>query len=1674
MVHGDEQVNIGGARQRRLLALLVARSNTVASLDWLAEHLWADSERPGDYVAALRTYVSRLRSSLPEEIRAWLGTTPSGYRLAAPTGSVDIQLVESLRGRARHARESNDPLVALDLLDRALAWWQGAPFIELEDVVEVRPTIERLELDHLETMEERWEVSLALGRHTQITGELAGYTAEHGLRERGVRQYALALHRSGRTADGLRAIAIHRSRLVDESGLEPSAALVELESALLAGDDSLLILQPGRPLRGYRLLEEIGEGAFAIVWRAEQPSVGRDVAIKQIRSELATQPDFIRRFEAEAHLVAGIEHPHIVPLIDFWRDPDSAYLVFRWLRGGTLERRLDDGPLPLAEALLLAQQIGSALSSAHRSGVVHRDVKPANILFDDEGNAFLSDFGIALEIAESNGPEAALSPGSLAYASPEQQRGEKLGPQADVYSFGVVLSECLDTRETPTAITAVIAQATALDPTERFATIVDFVQALHAEGDARATPSDVKPATHVVLAKNPYMGLRAFDQGDDEQFFGRERLVSELVERLGSKSLESRCVVLVGPSGSGKSSVVRAGLLPAIRRGEVRDSADWFVSTMVPGVDPFKSLEAALLRVAVDPPTRLFEQLRDGPRGILRGVRRSLGRDDATVLIAIDQFEELFLGSAAEHANEFLDALTVALRDAESPLRVAITIRADFYDRPLAHPQFASVIKACAVEVTPLAPDELEQAIVEPAAIAGVEFEPGLVSTISAAMAGQETALPLLQYTLSELFDQRDDATITTAMYHELGGISGALAARAESIYTSVSAEQRSAVRRVFGRLTDPLSISADVRRRAPLSEFKSDDAAQLVLEDFGAARLLTFDRDRKTREPTVEVAHEALLRAWPRLVDWLREDRELLRSIAAVSGAASQWDSGGREPSDLYRGWRLHNASELYRSSPERFLELDSLFVRTSETKAGKDAAIEARRVTRLRQLVGAITVALIVALIAGSFAVRQSGRASDAVQEAQSRANEAELATLLSRSAVQVDRAPDLGLLLALEAHRREPSAATEQGVLNALGAPALASRTAAFEPLNDAECGTSTLSRDGATEYGVADGQLVSRSTQTGMVIDHGPAPSPCVRWLGDTELNQRVAVAGNDGRVWLGPLDGPWQVERALDRPVVLASRELTPANRILLQTNDAGVDDLVLLDGSTGETVGEVPGAGLVQVEVVASSDGTIIAVSGFNGSAEGLHVTVVADGVLGRELARIETEDVLTSLAIDVDAGELVAASQGSRSIRTFDLATGLLRFTVQPASPTPLVDGGMAVQADGSLVIVTDSQIEMLDRQLGPIGSPTPVDGVERARLRSDGALVTIDGDGRVVLVDPRSSAIVSQVWEVEALGEVILGEGMAAVVGEPAGTAQLINLSTGQRSQTTLVDASGEVVIAVAGWPYDNGIWTVGEGGLHYWKDGVQRTSLPLGDIPFTGTTFGERSALFVSEQIGFEEIHLVDLEDARVVVSIPAPFSRTAHPTADGGVHVFYRDGRLQTFDETGVPSDQFRIEQLDTTLLEIAPRSVLGSPISLDPSSGRIATPGVRGEALLIDPNLATVDVLPGVEDVSAMSFARDGQLLVISQERGMVSLWDLERGQLAGQVSTGGGTASVGLPWYDEETDSVWIAGSTQLTQIPLDPTAWIERACEVVDRQLTQAEWDQFVPGDEPLQSGCR
>ena len=751
----------------------------------------------------------------------------------------------------------------------------------------------------------------------------------------------------------------------------------------------------GRAIRGYALGERIGEGGMGVVYRATQPLVEREVALKIIRPQYADQPDFIRRFEAEAQLIARLEHPHIVPLYDYWREPGVAYLVMRLLRGGSVRDRLEKGPLPLELVDRLMEQITQALAASHRIGVIHRDLKPANILLDEDDNAYLSDFGIAKNLASlDNLTQADVVVGSPNYISPEQVRSDSISPQTDIYCLGVTLYELLtgtlpfqgptpilvmykhittplppmapQRTDLPAALDDVIGRATAKDPLERYpdaeAMLIAWRNALgnRAPGSARI-PAPTKLLTD---ADNPYKGLRAFTEGDAADFFGRDALVHQLLDRLGESGDLMRFLAVVGPSGCGKSSVVKAGLIPALRRGGLPGSEKWFMVELMPGAHPLEELEAALLRIAVNPPGSLISQLRENERGLLRAVNRCLPDDpDVELLLVIDQFEELFtlVPEEAERAH-LLGSLVTAILDERSRLRLVVTLRADFIDRPLNYVDFGEVLRQRMELVLPFTPDELEQAILGPAGRLGLEWEPGLEAEISHAVGDQPGALPLLQYALTGLFEQREGQRLTRKAYHAMGGVLGALGGRAEEIYRRLEPPAQNLARQVFLRLSTlgegvgDGTLSPDTRRRVLQAELETllgatgQTSASLgtVIDAFGKSRLLAFDRDPLTRGPTVEVAHEALLREWPRLRDWLSTSRSDVRLQRQLAAAAAEWEYMQREPGYLLSGPRLAQFEGWAVSTDVDLTQAERLYLEASLSRRRAEAAAETERQRR------------------------------------------------------------------------------------------------------------------------------------------------------------------------------------------------------------------------------------------------------------------------------------------------------------------------------------------------------------------------------------------------------------------------------------------------------------------------------------------------------------------------------------------------------------------------------------------------------------------------------------------------------------------------------------------------------------------------------------------------------
>ncbi|MFF1299514.1 MULTISPECIES: hypothetical protein [unclassified Streptomyces] len=463
-------------------------------------------------------------------------------------------------------------------------------------------------------------------------------------------------------------------------------------------------------------------------------------------------------------------------------------------------------------------------------------------------------------------------------------------------------------------------------------------------------------------AAAPYRGLTPFDTDDRELFFGRDGLVGELLRLVR----EHRFAVVFGASGSGKSSLLRAGLIPRLQQ-ESRDrernpdqgapvAAD---SPDSPGPPDAPSSSGAPVEVRVftpgERPAETYGHL----------LVPKEGAPESWVIV--DQFEEVFtLCHDRAERTRFVDLL-LAARNPDSRLRVLVSVRADFYARCAEQPELADALAHAGLLVGAMTADELREAVTRPATAAGLLVERELTARIVEEVLGRPGALPMLSHVLLETWRRRRGRLLTLAAYEAAGGVRGAIAASAEEVYGQLTPEQARSARQLLLRMVEPGQGGADTRRpltRAELTE-STDGHVPVVVERLARARLLTADEDG------VQLAHEALITCWPRLRDWIEEDREWLCHHRRLAEETRLWLEHDRDPGALIRGSRLARAEAVFTGEPTgergRLTPPEREFLGAALTARATHARTAARTARRTRGLVGALSALLAMALMGG-----------------------------------------------------------------------------------------------------------------------------------------------------------------------------------------------------------------------------------------------------------------------------------------------------------------------------------------------------------------------------------------------------------------------------------------------------------------------------------------------------------------------------------------------------------------------------------------------------------------------------------------------------------------------------------------------------------------------------------
>lgn len=1696
-------VTIAAPRQRALLAVLLMHSNQVVSTDRLLDLVWGgDDSEVG--VSALRYSISKLRDALDPGRESGhegiISTRPPGYVLQASPGQIDALGFETLLAEGRRVLAS-DPGSALKLFDEALSLWRGGAYNDFEYEEFARQEILRLEEMHLAAQEDRFDALLALGRGREAVGDMQTLVDAHPRRERLTGSLMLALYRAGRQADALAAFKRLRAELGEGIGIEPSKELVDLEERILLQDESLVGETPpptAEFLRGYVLRGRIGEGAHGVVWRAAQPGLGREVAIKAIRADLANRAEFVRRFEMEAQLVASLEHPHIVSLFDFWRDPEGAYLVMPYLRGGSLADRLENMSFEPETALRLLEDVGAALTYAHRRGVIHRDVTPNNVLLDDDGNAYLADFGVATLLGEVAVQYVEDTP-SAAYLSPELLAGEGGSPASDVFSLGVLTEAMLTDGAVLPAAGEVAARAMAPAPADRYASIDEFLEAL-----ADAMGSATEPAATTLELRNPYKGLRAFGEADAPDFFGRDRLVAELEDAIG----RHRLVGVVGPSGCGKSSLVRAGLIPKLRRGALPGSERWLITDMYPGSRPFAELESALLQVAVDRPDDLEERLGAGD---WEGLVGELLPRNSELLLVVDQFEELFtVTNNAEERRRFLHVLAGLVSDPRHRVRVMATMRADFYDRPLEYPEFAELLRQGLVSVAMPGREAMIDAAVGPARSEGLELEAGLAEAIVGDVVEQPGGLPLLEYALTELFRHRDGNLLTAKGYRLTGGVLGALGTRAEELYQEQLASGQEAVRHVFLRLVTVAEGVEDTRRRILLTELQGLEidggTLQSVLDSFAKHRLLTLDRDPESREPTVEVAHEALLGRWKRLRTWIDDRRDDLVLHRRLVASVDEWRASGGQSEYLLTGGRLDHFESLVAETDLAIGAEERAYLAESRRHSDELAA---RRRRRRQGIMAGFAAAAMVALVLAVFAFASQQRAEEAAasaEEQRDRATAAEAEALGQRDLAQqaTDEAERQAQLAKDEAARADEarqqaeleSALNRSRVLTAAAIDAIGEDNQ-LALLLGLEAANVSLEANGEVLPEAADALHRSlRASRLEAAISLDDLPGRTVNLVASS--SGLVAVSSTGDTVELRSSDDIGTVVATLGGPLEGAAAThasvpaFAPDGSSLAVVGSDGT--LHVWDVESGTEIWSHAPDGGGRGGVTYSPDGERL-VSGDGSSI------VMWDAASGEEIWTVVTGEPVPFPAFSPDGNRLAFGTWGAKGLTVLDAASGdELAGLVAPGGV-----GGLLWSPDGTRLFVglETSDIHVVDA----VGSGVDDEWEDAVVDTWEGHSATpmaiaIDSSGTRLATGADDGTV--RVWDLATGGELmVLGAGTGSIDGvaflpgdqrlvatgserllrvynvSPEGRGEILAAHTGDQVFGVDFSPDGTKLISLTfggEWnPAGVTVWDIAAGGPQLTIDGLDWAS-------FDGVTFTPDGDGFVVQEwdetqgdddtvgVGWGPVQLRDATTGRVLMSFAETQGQNRQMpgfSADGSV---LATGSTGSFDDLGKEDVTSTASIHDAATGELLHRldhsDWAVSAVAPSPNGDRLATATCE-KGIVTVWDTASEAILWSTDDpncYAGIAYSPDGSYVVAAGLFHAPTVWDAETGEKRFDiVGHNGGAYSIEISSDGSTIASAGIDGSVLLVD---SSTGEVLAAIQVADVGLGDVD---FSPDGETL-----
>ena len=1148
--------------------------------------------------------------------------------------------------------------------------------------------------------------------------------------------------------------------------------------------------------------------------------------------------------------------------------------------------------------------------------------------------------------------------------------------------------------------------------------LVGLEQAILAQDPALGHGSAASLASEVC----PFKGLAGYDLADADDFFGRERAVQDCLARLAATGF----VAVVGPSGCGKSSLARAGIAPALRR---------------PGRG------VAIIR----PGARPTQALADAP---------------ATDALVVDQIEELFTlcDDPAERT-----AFVAALLTRSTAVPVVVTLRSDHLASIVALPALTASVEAGIYLLPPMTEDDLRAAIEGPATRAGLRLEPGLVELLVRDVIDQPGALPLLSHALTEIWARRDGRVLTAVAYREVGGVRGAVGQSAEAAIDGLPPKGRRIARELFLRLVT-VTDGEPVRQRLPRGDLSVDTQHVVVLDALTRARLLTVDAD------CVQVAHEALTRAWPRLQTWLDEDREGQRVLMHLTSAAKAWKALGGDDAELYRGARLRATDEWVgathpslTASEREFLDTSLAHQRAEELDIAAQAKAEAATSRRLRRLLAAVGVMLVLALLAAVASVRATAQADTA-------ARRAEIARLSQLASSLPPKQVDLALLLGVEVHRLRAGADTEGALESALQhvppglETSIGSTSGAFpdvsadgrllaEPVDDntielVDLGSGDVTRVKTPPHpriavfdksarrlaiGTSDGVLsiadVATAQQSGAPIDAGGGS---VSGMWDPTDDTKLYSIGDSGEITRWDLHDPDHPQRVGD-PFVLPAAQpdipmivsLSPDGRLLAASANAYQDN-------ESTTVWDV--ATHAQLRVLP---GTVAAFEPDNSTLVLSAKTAVTFSDARTSEQRHPPIEGLTSANLVVLSAdnERLAVNDDQQQIKVFDLHNNALAAVLDtPALPIRFLPDGRLLTVDQAHAAFWN-----IDDRSGPLsttlgGNP---DDVVQARFTGNDTAVWALGlvtSSRSTFWDAASGTTLGSLLPPDTVVQDVSRDGRLAVAAEPSGSIALFDLGNGE-PMSTIETAGGD----------------------------VQATLSPNGQL-----------LAIQAPSTGAQHVPLWDISDPhdpRLLTTIAVP--GTLPPGVPSSLSVWFGPGGH----EAAIADEALgAITLVDVDRQQVRWTKSPGGAFreaAFTPDGSTLAIGNLYGGQT----TLRFFDTQSGDERRSlsvgqtfGVTYARGGSIFVttgvLAGSQGGAQLWDAatytpigEPLQVNGDIAT----------FDDASADGTRVMAGTphgRITIWDLDSSHWEAAACAIAGRNLSRAEWKDYLP-DERYRSTC-